>query len=183
MHPEEPKTQKKTAGLAKASLVLGILIYVVGGQLIDRVGPNGAYLISGIFFAVPAVICGHLARFKISRSPEQLKGGGLAFAGLILGYFTVLGMVGLLVTSPLAHAKKEANRKACMDNMRYLETAKDMVELDTGKLSGDVSDKDLEKYFKDGVSPVCPSGGSYTYNPIGVAPECSIHGKLSDATK
>ena len=55
-----------TNGLAIASLVCGVGTFVIGLSFI------------------PAIICGHIARGQIRRTGEQ--GGGLALAGLILGY-------------------------------------------------------------------------------------------------
>jgi hypothetical protein len=55
-----------TNGLAIASLVCGVGTFVIGLSFI------------------PAIICGHIARRQIRRTGEQ--GGGLALAGLILGY-------------------------------------------------------------------------------------------------
>lgn len=57
-----------TSGLAVASLTLAILSIVLGP-----------------FGCIPAIICGHIARAKIRRDPT-LRGGGLAVAGLIIGY-------------------------------------------------------------------------------------------------
>jgi hypothetical protein len=36
--------------------------------------------------AITAVICGHLARSEIRRSPVKQEGDGLAIGGMILGY-------------------------------------------------------------------------------------------------
>jgi Domain of unknown function (DUF4190) len=64
-YPPAPPTN----GLAIAALVCG-----VGGFFI------------GLSF-IPAIVCGHIARRQIRRTGEQ--GGGLALAGLILGYVGV----------------------------------------------------------------------------------------------
>ena len=61
-YPPAPPTN----GLAVASLVCGVGTFVIGLSFI------------------PAIICGHIARGQIRRTGEQ--GGGLALAGLILGY-------------------------------------------------------------------------------------------------
>ena len=61
---------RPTNGLAIAALVCGIAAFATG--------------ITGI----PAVICGHLARRQIRRTGEQ--GDGMAIAGLILGYVSVV---------------------------------------------------------------------------------------------
>lgn len=67
----------KTSAHAIWSLVLGIL----------------SFICFGFFAGIPAVICGHVARSKIRQSQGTLSGGGMALAGLILGY------VGLVVTT------------------------------------------------------------------------------------
>ena len=67
----------KTSAHAIWSLVLGIL----------------SFLCLGFITGIPAVICGHVARSKIRKSSETLTGGGMALAGLILGY------VGIVVTT------------------------------------------------------------------------------------
>ena len=61
-YPPAPPTN----GLAIASLVCGVGTFVIGLSFI------------------PAIICGHIARRQIRQTGEQ--GGGLALAGLILGY-------------------------------------------------------------------------------------------------
>jgi hypothetical protein len=59
-------------GTAIASLVLGIVAMVT------------CYF--GFLFAVPGVICGHIAMGKIKASGNRFEGKGLALAGLILSY-------------------------------------------------------------------------------------------------
>jgi len=60
-----------TNGLATASLVFGIISWVV------------CPLVGGII----AVICGHVAHSQIKRTGES--GSGLATAGLVLGYIHI----------------------------------------------------------------------------------------------
>ncbi|NLW96548.1 DUF4190 domain-containing protein [Luteimonas wenzhouensis] len=71
---------RQTSPLAIVSLVSGIL----GWSVLPWLG------------SIVAIVTGHLARGEIGRSPERLEGGGLALAGLILGYsmliLTVLGL-------------------------------------------------------------------------------------------
>ena len=66
--------QKKTAGIAITSLVLGI------------VGLLTFWLCGlGLLCAIPAVICGHIGYARVKKSGGTLAGGRLAMAGLILG--------------------------------------------------------------------------------------------------
>jgi hypothetical protein len=68
---------RPTNGLAIAALVCGIAAFATG------------------ITCIPAIICGHMARGQIRRTGEQ--GDGLAVAGLILGYVSiVLFAVGVL---------------------------------------------------------------------------------------
>jgi hypothetical protein len=62
-------TSKKTEPLAIWSLVLSIL----------------GLLCCAFIFAVPGVICGHLALSKVRKEPN-LEGTGIAVAGLTIGY-------------------------------------------------------------------------------------------------
>jgi hypothetical protein len=65
-----------TSSLAVVSLVFGILAWCV----LPFVG------------AIVAIICGHLARSEIRRSPPdaRIEGDGMAVAGLVLGYVQLL---------------------------------------------------------------------------------------------
>ena len=69
----------KTNGLAIASLACGLAQFAFGPLT-----------------AIPAIVFGHVARHQIKRTGEQ--GAGLALAGLILGWATViLGIVLIVV--------------------------------------------------------------------------------------
>ncbi|MCP9494092.1 MAG: DUF4190 domain-containing protein [Pyrinomonadaceae bacterium MAG19_C2-C3] len=85
-----PPPQQQTSGFAVASLVLGILTWL-----------GGAICGAGI----AAVICGHIALSAIKHGGGRVGGRGVALAGLVLGYISVvvggvilaffLGLVGL----------------------------------------------------------------------------------------
>ena len=66
------------SGLAVASLILGIA---------------GIALCIGPVAGIPAVICGHLAQSKIKASGGTVGGTGLATAGLVTGYLSVVWIV------------------------------------------------------------------------------------------
>jgi hypothetical protein len=67
-----------------------------------------------LFTAIPAVICGHIARSKIRKSGGALRGTGIATAGLIVGYIgVVLGVLGIpllvsMIKSDIEHAHQLA---------------------------------------------------------------------------
>jgi hypothetical protein len=68
--PDNPAAQP-TCGLAVASLVCSL------SSLVTCIG------------WLPGIICGHLAKSRIRRNPS-LKGGGLATAGLLIGYLILM---------------------------------------------------------------------------------------------
>ena len=166
--------QKKTAGIAITSLVFGILGLIC-------LGPLGA---------IPAVICGHIAKSKIKASAGVLQGDGLALAGLILGYVSIGLMVVMfpiyagIAIPAIAKARDTAQRTACINNMKMIDLAKKQATLEHNYPEGTtVPDDQISEQLKpNGLSGLkCPKGGSYTINPIGKAPACSVHGELSTA--
>jgi len=99
-----PQLPPKNSGLAIASLICGIL------------GISCLSLVGGI----PAVICGHLALANIKKSPSLLTGGGMAIAGLVMGYISILIMViailaGVAVPVILAQQNKAREAEQCSD--------------------------------------------------------------------
>src|SRR6266404_2034884 len=98
-----------TDGKATASLVLGILSVICFGALAG----------------IPAIILGHVSRSNIQKSGGKVKGEGLALAGLIMGYFSLV--ISLLfitaVTIPsLLRARQSANEAAAAATVRTLST-------------------------------------------------------------
>ncbi|WP_240126077.1 DUF4190 domain-containing protein [Thermomonas alba] len=76
---------RQTSALAVVSLISGIL----GWTLLPFLG------------SVVAIVCGHLARAEIRRSPQTLEGDGLAIAGLVMGYLVIglalLALIGAIL--------------------------------------------------------------------------------------
>jgi len=164
--PVEPKN----SGLAIWSLVLGILGVVL---LLVCLGP---------LFAIPAVICGHLAYSRIKRSGGVLAGQSMALAGLITGYISI-GLSLVLVPMMLAiaipnfvKARQMAQQNGCIINLQKIDAVKQQWALEKGKSAGDVpAGQDLAPYLKGGFDSLrCPAGGTYTINPVGEKPACSI---------
>jgi hypothetical protein len=77
--PAAAASAPRTEPLAIISLVLAILSWIV------------CFLIA----AIPAIICGHMARGKIRRSNGALTGMNFALAGLIIAYLEIpMGVMG-----------------------------------------------------------------------------------------
>ena len=85
----------RTSALAVWSLILGIL----------------SLLCFAIFAGIPAIICGHMGRSRIKQSGGTLVGGGMALAGLILGYIgttivTIAIIAAIAVPNYIAYKNK-----------------------------------------------------------------------------
>jgi len=88
-------------GLATTSFVLGLLSLVCFGFLAG----------------IPAIICGHLARGRARQLPAVYGRAGLALAGLIMGYLSLLVTLVILpamLLPALAQAKARAQRISCI---------------------------------------------------------------------
>jgi chromosome segregation ATPase len=72
-----------------------------------------------------------------------------------------------------------AQLNACINNLRQIDAAKQQWALENDKTADAVpSAQDLLPYLSNLVFPVCPSGGTYTINAVGVPPTCSVPGHV-----
>jgi len=83
----QPPPVQRTNSMATAALVLAVLEFFTMGLT-----------------AIPAIICGHIARSQIRRTSEQ--GDGMAVAGLVFGYLAVgLGLfIALIAVVTITHS-------------------------------------------------------------------------------
>ncbi len=101
-----------TDGEATASLILGILSITMF-----------------LFLAgIPAIILGHMSRNNIHKSMGKLKGEGIALAGLIMGYISLLAIPLILIIAAIAipnllRARMAANEAAALSSVRAVNTA------------------------------------------------------------
>jgi hypothetical protein len=161
--PAEPKN----CSLAVWSLVLGILAIVL-----VCIGP---------LFAIPAVICGHMAHSRIKRSAGALTGGGLALGGLITGYLSIalipiIGMMAAIAIPNFVKARNAAQMNMCISNLRQIDGAKQQWALENKKQTTDTpTAQELDTYLHRSFTTLkCPAGGVYTINAVGEKPACSI---------
>jgi prepilin-type processing-associated H-X9-DG protein len=151
--PGTPMPKKETPGIAIASLVCGILSWVCVGLLA----------------AIPAVITGHMALGRIKRSAGALGGRGMAIAGLILGYISIVATVVLLVLffALLVPAmKEEASKTSCRNNLHQIGMACQMY----AQSHNGAFPERLSQLYEAGLVPslavfVCPSTGDKITTP------------------
>lgn len=72
---------------------------------------------------------------------------------------------------------EQANATACINNLRLIDGAKQQWALEKQKGAGALlTAADLAPYMRSNTVPVCPAGGVYTLNPVGIMPICNIPG-------
>ena len=105
-----PGAAVPTAGKATASLVLGLLSLV--------------FCLAGI----PAIILGHMALSEIKKSAGRLKGDGMALAGLIMGYLSIVAIPFILIIAAIAipnllRSRIAANESSAVGQVRTINVA------------------------------------------------------------
>jgi len=165
--------QKKTAGIAITSLVLGIL------------GLLTIWVCIGVLFAIPAVICGHIGYSRVRKSGGVLAGDGVALAGLITGYLSIalipiIGLLAAIAVPAFAKARSSAVEMSCKNNLRLIEGAREQYVLEHNAAGTNWAQLvGPNAYLK--TTPVCVKGGTYSLPAkLDDKPACSIHGKLPD---
>ncbi|WP_269522141.1 DUF4190 domain-containing protein [Coraliomargarita parva] len=108
----------KTCGMAVASFLFGILFFVPFGFLL-------------------AIIFGFIALSRIKDSNGELKGKGLAIAGLVLGFgwVAIIPIVGLLAAMaiPAFQKVRETSMEKMMENnARMISSASQQYMLENG---------------------------------------------------
>jgi len=106
--------QRKMDGVAIASLILGMI--PIASLVLGIISPIfGCLLVFCIISSIPAVICGHIAKSRIKKNPDTLRGGSIASAGLVMGYAMLAFFVlGLLILPGHIDSRENARRVCCL---------------------------------------------------------------------
>jgi prepilin-type N-terminal cleavage/methylation domain-containing protein len=90
----------------------------------------------------------------------------------------IIGLLAAIAIPSFVKARQDSQTKACVNNLRIMDAAKEQAAMEYKWASGAaVSGAALTQclaYVKGGNAPVCPGGGTYTWNAISTVPTCSI---------
>ncbi|MGV3756766.1 MAG: hypothetical protein ACO1QS_15390 [Verrucomicrobiota bacterium] len=93
--------------------------------------------------------------------------------GMLLGIVTFFLFA--LVAPSIRPARPQAQRNACLANLKQITSAMDQWVKENDKVQGDRVDiVSVVAHLKGGQMPTCPRGGFYLLKIVGKAPECSL---------
>jgi prepilin-type N-terminal cleavage/methylation domain-containing protein len=89
----------------------------------------------------------------------------------------IIGLLAAVAIPNLVKARVNAQTKGCISNLKQIDGAKEQWALENKKSAGSAVDTSgVAAYIKGGATPLCPAGGTYSYNAIDTDPACSISG-------
>ena len=106
---------KKVPGLAIASLILGI-----------------ASIMGAAIFIIPtilAIVFGHISYGRIKKNPETLSGQGIAVAGFVTGYVSIIfgivmaGLVAAMAIPAFTKVREASMQKVLQNDARQIAAA------------------------------------------------------------
>lgn len=92
----------------------------------------------------------------------------------------IIGILLAIAVPNFVRARESSRRKACIANLKQIESAKQQWAMDLKKVSTDTPNfTDLVgsgKYISGTTNPACPSNGTYTIGNIDTLAACSLGG-------
>jgi len=124
--------------------------------------------------------CGQTIEVQDKKTGMWWGIGCLIAAVAIPVILAVVGLLAAIAIPSFVKARETSQLNACINNMRIIDSAKEQAAMMYDYRDGDtVPEAQLSEYITGGLDTmVCPAGGDYTINPVGVDPECSVHGSL-----
>ena len=93
----------------------------------------------------------------------------------------IIGLLAAIAIPSFVKARADSQRKACVNNLRIMDASKEQAAMAqrwdatvTPMVDGSAGGTNVLEYVKGNTLPVCPGGGTYTFNAIGSVPTCSL---------
>lgn len=95
----------------------------------------------------------------------------------LAGSVVPIAMLSAVAIPNFVKARSTAQKNACINNLRQIDAAKQQWAVENKKTDTSIPTRaDLSPFLKSEKFPVCPAGGTYTLNPVGDPPRCSLPG-------
>jgi prepilin-type N-terminal cleavage/methylation domain-containing protein len=103
---------------------------------------------------------------------RQRAGAGFTLVEIMI-VVAVIALLAVIAIPNFVKARNSARVKACMANLRTLDTAKTQWAFDAKKLSSAIpTSTDISPYLRLGM-PTCPADGTYRIRRLSRPPNCS----------
>lgn len=117
------------------------------------------------------------------NTPEgilSVGNGNQSYANVVLVPLVAMpAMLAGIAIHNFEKARAISQQNACINNLRQIEAAKNEWALEKNKTATDTPTwDDLAPYLSRPVPLKCPAGGTYTINPVGQPPTCSVPGHV-----
>jgi prepilin-type N-terminal cleavage/methylation domain-containing protein len=102
--------------------------------------------------------------------------GGFTLVEIMI-VVAIIGLLAAIAIPNFVKARGTAQTNACINNLRQIDGAKEQWALENKKSAGSAVDTSgVSAYIKGQTTPICPAGGTYSYNVVDTSPACSIPG-------
>lgn len=127
--------------------------------------------------------CGAAVEVPGTKKGTKVAIGCLIAAGLALPILAVVGLLAAIAIPSFVKARDTAQSNGCINNMRMIDAGKEQAAMANRYENGAVMPNgEISKFLPTPVDQMtCVNGGTYTPNPLGIDPSCSVHGNMSDA--
>jgi hypothetical protein len=105
---------------------------------------------------------------------EIMKDNLITTIGGALVVLLILVVAIIIAIASCVKSRNVGSTCACIYNLRIIDGGKEQWAMVNHKTNGEpVVVSEINQYIKGGTTPICPQGGTYQYNAIGVDPSCS----------
>jgi prepilin-type N-terminal cleavage/methylation domain-containing protein len=112
------------------------------------------------------------------KSNQKLGEQGMTLVELTF-VILLLALLAAIAIPNFIRARTRPSGNACVANLKQIEGAKEQWALENKKTVGTPVDvAAVNSYLKNSAAPQCHADGTYTYNPVGKAPTCSLGNTL-----
>ncbi len=116
----------------------------------------------------------HNLRTGVQASGTSASGGQQLVGSM---FVAPMGLMAGIAIPSFVKARSTAQKNACINNLRQIDSAKEQWAMAENKNDGDsVDEAGAAAYIKGNAIPTCPQGGTYTLGTIGEEPTCSHPG-------